>query len=632
VAGAGLIVLGYFKFGPNSEPDLTDEREPGNSTRTLPHDPRLTFQTPYRNVRPEVKYVGDDACAKCHREIVEKYRHHPMGQSLATQMSGLSLERFDEAAHNPFQFAGITYQVNRQADGVRHLESLVDIKGNALAEMSAPIAVTIGSGQNGRAFLVEREGSYVASPISWYPKKMRWDLSPGYEKRNPHFGRPITTDCLFCHANYAEHIPGTTNRYRSPTAELKPIGCERCHGPGELHVHRHRKDEIVAGSDDTIVNPARLEHTLRESVCQQCHLQGQQRVLLPGTQTFDFRPGLPLHLFAADFIKPPTGSSTAFVSSVEQMYTSQCFQKSKGSNKMGCISCHDPHSIPRPELKVSFYRDRCMNCHKDKGCSLPLADRLQRQKEDNCYACHMPPTGSNINHTTISDHCILRKPESPKANDRQLQSDYSLISFHQNALPVANRDMGRELGIALIQYADSLPSGEKLNSMIERALPLLNSALDRDKLDLPALEAKGNALWFLGRLNEAIEAYEDLLQAAPEREMTLYRAATLCLRLGRLDDAKSYAQRAIKINPWRWEYHQTLARVHGQTKDWKASLLSCQEALKLNTLEPGTNRQLVLCYLRIGEMAKAQKAFEVLLALIPSQNEELRQWFFQQKR
>ncbi len=629
---AGLIVFAYFKLGSNSDPQKTDGQEAGQLTRTLPDDPRLTFPTPYRNVRPEVKYVGDGACAKCHPKFSETYHQHPMGRSLANLKSGFPLERYDEAAHNPFQIAGATYRVNRLTEGVRHSESLVDLKKDVLAEMAAPIALAIGSGQNGRAYVVEREGSLVASPISWYPKKEVWDLSPGYEKHNPHFGRPITPDCLFCHANRAEHVPGTTNRYRSTVSDLEAIGCERCHGPGELHVRSREKEEPATGLDDTIVNPGRLEHTLRESICQQCHLQGQQRILRRSTQTFDFRPGLPLHLFASDFIKPPDESGTQFVSSVEQMCTSQCFQKSKDSNKLGCISCHDPHSVPRPENKISFYRDRCVNCHKDKGCSLPLADRLQRQKEDSCYSCHMPPTGSSINHTTISDHRILRKPETPRANDRRAQSDYSLHSFHRNQLPGSDRETDRDMGIALVQYGDSLPSGGKLQRMMERALPLLNSALDRDELDLPALEAKGNALWFLGRLNEAMKTYEQVLKASPEQEMTLYRAATLCLRLDRFEDARSYSERAIKINPWRWEYHQTLARANGQANNWKASLLSCQEALKLNALEPGANRHLVLCYLRLGEKAKAQKAFEIVLVLNPSQTEQLRQWFSQQMR
>src|SRR6516162_5739999 len=39
--------------------------------------------SPYENTRPEVKYVGDATCVRCHVDIAETYRQHPMGRSLA---------------------------------------------------------------------------------------------------------------------------------------------------------------------------------------------------------------------------------------------------------------------------------------------------------------------------------------------------------------------------------------------------------------------------------------------------------------------------------------------------------------------------------------------------------------------
>src|SRR5258708_39387312 len=50
----------------------------------LSDDPRLTHATPYRNLHPDVKYVGDDACAGCHRQLFTSFRLHSMGSSLAT--------------------------------------------------------------------------------------------------------------------------------------------------------------------------------------------------------------------------------------------------------------------------------------------------------------------------------------------------------------------------------------------------------------------------------------------------------------------------------------------------------------------------------------------------------------------
>src|SRR5216684_2560189 len=47
------------------------------------NDPRLSCDSPFLNVRPDVKYVGADACAACHSDQAVPYRRHPMGQSLA---------------------------------------------------------------------------------------------------------------------------------------------------------------------------------------------------------------------------------------------------------------------------------------------------------------------------------------------------------------------------------------------------------------------------------------------------------------------------------------------------------------------------------------------------------------------
>src|SRR5262249_32220694 len=152
--------------------------------------------------------------------------------------------------------------------------------GKVVAE--AEVHFAVGSGARARSYAVARDGYLFQSPLTWYPQGGRWDLSPSYEVRNQHFSRPITPGCLFCHCNYADHVPNTLNRYRQPIFHGYAIGCERCHGPGELHVRRREAGEKVAGRDDTIVNPSRLEHSLREAVCQQCHLQGEQRVVCRG--------------------------------------------------------------------------------------------------------------------------------------------------------------------------------------------------------------------------------------------------------------------------------------------------------------------------------------------------------------
>jgi predicted CXXCH cytochrome family protein len=623
VAIAGLIGLGVSRPWRDDPAPGPVGPPPAAPPRASNEDPRLTYPTPYRNVRPEVKFVGDAACAGCHVKHAESYRLHPMGRSLASLSTAAPLERYDAAAHNPFTAGSLTYRIDQRAGGTRHVETAIDRAGRPVAETAADVSYVVGSGRNGRAYLVDRDGFLFASPITWYPSKGVWDLSPGYEKVNPHFGRAITPDCLFCHANNADHVRDTLNRYRPPIFRGESIGCERCHGPGELHVQRRERPEPVDGPDDTIVNPGKLEHSLREAVCQQCHLQGHQRVWRNGADTFDFRPGLPAHLFMSEFVEPPGETGLKFVGAVEQMYASRCFQKGTGANKMGCISCHDPHSTPPPEQKVAFYRDRCMNCHKDRGCSLPPTAR----PGNDCAACHMPPTGSDLKHTTVSDHRILRRAEPAGKGDHPRPPQAALVNFHAHLLPADSPEAERALGIALVREADRRKPTGAGRGLVGQAYPLLQLAVVRDETDLAAREARGNALWDLGRPEDAMADYDLILTRAPDRESTLFVAATLATRLGRMDSARTYAERAVRVNPWRWEYRLALAQVFAQKKDWASVVRECREVLKLNATEIGARRLLVLGYARLKKPTDAQREFDTLMNLNPPQPEELRRWF-----
>jgi hypothetical protein len=579
--------------------------------------------------------VGDEACAGCHRALFKTYRQHPMGRSLASVAA--TRERYDEAAHNPFDAFRFRYQVARRGDQVYHSETAVDGQGRVLAEGQAEVHFAVGSGQRGRSYLINRDGYLFMSPITWYPQKGIWDLSPGYVRKNLHFGRPVVPDCLFCHCNQVEPVEHTANRYAQPIFRGLVIGCERCHGPGEVHVARHRDNPEPTEVDDTIVNPRRLDFALREAVCQQCHLQGEQRVLRRGRKPFDYRPGLPLHLFWSDFVKPAEQSTDPkFVGTVEQMYASPCFRASSGKNKMGCISCHDPHERPAPEARVAYYRDRCLHCHADQSCSLPRDLRLKQRPDDSCIVCHMPPTGSDINHTSITDHRIPRQAEKrsqpPMAAEWPRLGQMPLVYFHRDLVDPADPEVARDLGLALMDLAEKQPDA-LARSLAAMASPLLDNALKADPNDLSAWEAKGSALWFRGRLPEALAAYETALQKAPQREMVLFLAANLAMRMKRWDNARSYGERVLRVNPWRWEYHQILASVHAQNQEWRSAVQECEATLKLNPAHLLTRQLLVMCLIREGSKARAQAEFDVLLGMSPpKQQEALPSWFARQSR
>ncbi len=334
--------------------------------------------------------------ARCHGEIARTYRQHPMGQSMSSPAES-------KVAANGvvFQVADLVYSVLRRDGHMFHREEKHDDKGRTIAASQEEVRYVLGSGRRGLAFLVGKKDGLYQSPISWYAQERRWALSPRYEIMNVHFDRPIIAGCLFCHANRFD-----MNEGRPPVFHGLSIGCERCHGPGELHA---RRPEVVQGRDWTIVNPADLEpRSLRESVCEQCHLQGTKRQDQPGQTAFDYRPGLPFDRFVRvpEARGDPIPSRQA-VGHVKQMHLSRCYRESGG--ELGCISCHDPHRLPDAGERVAYYRGRCLECHAEHGCTLPRAQRLARRPDDDCTACHMPQgQAADIAHTAITLHTIPR--------------------------------------------------------------------------------------------------------------------------------------------------------------------------------------------------------------------------------
>jgi hypothetical protein len=354
---------------------------------------------PNPNTRPDVAYVGDRVCVRCHAEITESYSHHPMGRSMTTPEKVLP-----NASGKVLEFEDLTYWIERRDGHVFHQERKTNPAGQVVEKTEQEIRYVIGSGTRGYSFLVERGDRLFQSPISWYTQEKEWDLAPGYRKHNQHFDREITDGCLFCHANRFERVPGKPIEFDGLS-----IGCERCHGPGALHAQH---PEPVKGEDLTIVNPIKLKPVaLRENVCEQCHFQGFMRTEVRDGALRDYRPGLHLENFITIVAERSTLSHrTKPVGHVEQMRKSRCYTESK--SELGCISCHDPHKKPEPSERVAFYQKRCLECHAERGCSLAAEARLKKSPQDDCVSCHMsqlPP--GRIAHTATTDHRILRVPE-----------------------------------------------------------------------------------------------------------------------------------------------------------------------------------------------------------------------------
>jgi predicted CXXCH cytochrome family protein len=357
IAAVGLGLWGWLRRSPTP-------------TEFPPDPPLAELSSPFLNTRAGVKYVGDKVCAGCHGKLTRAYHGHPMGRSAS--MPGEGPERIPDTILTD----NLRLSVQWQGKQLIHRVSYLDNAGKPLAGVpsaQAAIAFVLGSGTQGRAYVVDHDGYLYQSPLSWYSRIKKWDLSPGYQHNFRHFNRPIPFRCLFCHGDGAHAVEGTVNRYQSPLV-LRAIGCERCHGPGELHVAARQRGDDLGAVDPTIVNPHHLTPALREDVCLQCHLVGKLSVVRRGRSLAAYRPGLPLSAFLSVFVDPPEDADNyKAVGHPEQLHVSRCYTASKG--KLGCTSCHDPHQEPAPAQRVAHYRAACLSCHQESSCHLPVAQR-----------------------------------------------------------------------------------------------------------------------------------------------------------------------------------------------------------------------------------------------------------------
>jgi hypothetical protein len=236
------------------------------------------------------------ACAPCHREIYNRYRATPMALTSGAPGGDLPRGTITHAA------SGFRYRIT----GDSFEFSKAEIHG------SRSLSWFIGSGAAARSFLIADDGYLFEAPVTYYAASRKWDLSPAYDRyAYPFLTRPVLPACLNCHASGVSPIAGTHNRFADPPFTESGIACERCHGAGERH--------IASAKATDIVNPAKLPADRRDSICSQCHLSGDVRVMRPGAAWNTYRPGDRLADSVAVFVRAGNTAGLTVTSHVEKL-------------------------------------------------------------------------------------------------------------------------------------------------------------------------------------------------------------------------------------------------------------------------------------------------------------------------
>lgn len=571
-------------------------------------------------------FLGDDACRECHQEINERFASHPMSQSITPVDPQMEAARL-AAAPNDLGTAQHHYRVSFRGSEVWHTERMLDSQGKVLFEQGVPVDYAIGSGRRAIAYMSERDNLLLMSPLNWYRGQQGYDFAPSHSLTDTRrFSRRVNDDCLSCHAGRVAPLDRNSSRYREPSFLQMAIGCENCHGPGAAHVeYQSALASQRAGGEDPIVNPMTLDHQRREAVCYQCHLHSQARVLRPERSHYDYRPGDHLDDIWAHMVRGSgiDDGKTKAVAHVQQMHASVCFQASlerPESQRMGCISCHDPHSVPQPQERITFYRDRCLQCHQQRDCTTPTAAR--DAVSDSCIACHMPSRAiTDIAHTSQTDHRILRNP-SPvtKLDDdsqdaaedarRGRRAGGELMFFWNSAQRLPHWEQQRTRGMGQWLLGPDA-SGRPRMSILENLLPIA----EQRPVDGPVQTVLG-AFWMqYQRPERALGHFEQALKDQNVQENARSNLLTIYYLAGQWQQALAISEQLLAIDPEAVRVHALRADIFDQLGDSEAAVQSAETALQLNPKLNPVRQWLISKYQSLGNQARAAEHTRLLDAI-----------------
>jgi len=342
-----------------------------------------------RRAPANAKFVGDQACAECHKSLVTLQSQSAMGMAMEPVASSKVL------TENPvmtFRSGPYAYEIKR-----KDKESLYTVT-DGKETITLPIRYAFGQGKAGQTYLLQYEGGHYESLVSFYDEVKGLDFTIGAPRTVPEslkkaLGRRLSENevgsCFSCHST-GGFMGGRLNLEKM----VPGIRCEGCHGPGGPHIAAIEAGESGA---NLIYNPKRLSgDELTQDFCASCHRGNEEFGLLKSMEINNVR------------FQP------------YRLFHSKCYSDDR---RISCTGCHNPHQpLKRDD---AHYDAKCMTCHLPKGKLAESKTKAPAQSMSvgckvgtkDCASCHMPKVGPPAAHFKFTDHYIrIVKPKEAYPN------------------------------------------------------------------------------------------------------------------------------------------------------------------------------------------------------------------------
>ncbi|HUC28821.1 MAG TPA: multiheme c-type cytochrome [Candidatus Acidoferrum sp.] len=314
-------------------------------------------------------------CARCHQAQTLHQAQTPMGRALLPAGENPLFKANPKLAVRKGSF---TYTVETHGDNTTYTVS------DGSRSVSVPIRWTFGLRM--QTWIIEQNGNYYESMVSYYPSINGLETTLGDEKLTPltlqeALGRALsqteTRQCFSCHSsNAVSHGQLTLN-------SMQPgVTCEHCHSGTSAHL----LDAVQGNFDSAPPSLKKLSSEKISNFCGQCH-RSWATVVRTGT-----------HGVANVRFQP------------YRLANSKCFDGADG--RISCIACHDPHNDLVQD--ASSYDAKCTACHQVKTAGQKNLEASSAKScpvaTAKCTGCHMPKVGINsaAGPLIFTDHTIRR--------------------------------------------------------------------------------------------------------------------------------------------------------------------------------------------------------------------------------
>jgi hypothetical protein len=305
-------------------------------------------------------------CATCHASEARSQPHTAMGIGMEVGADQPLLKAHPKLT---FEKNGYTYVIERKNDVSTYTV------GDGTDTLTLPIRYAFGIRM--QTFVLEREGRFYESLVSYYPSIGGLTITMGSERIRPHslveaMGREISNDeaarCFGCHSS------GGVSDGQLHLEALRPgLDCEHCHTGAQAHL-----EALAQGKPGPV--PQKLGKLSAEEMsgyCGNCHRSWETVVRNRwwGEVNVRFQP--------------------------YRLANSKCFLGD--DRRIACTSCHDPHKdLVRDE---AGYDRNCLACHI-AGSQPQTAAKTCPVGKDKCASCHMQKIELPGSHSIFTDHDI----------------------------------------------------------------------------------------------------------------------------------------------------------------------------------------------------------------------------------